>query len=717
LLRRCLLDSRGAAAMIFAITVPLMMGFAGLGIEAGSWLWHARAMQGAADAAATSAADALAFDTNPANPTSFRTEGTSVAAVNGWQNGVNGVAVTVNNPPVSGGYAGNPAAVEVIITQTSTNWFSGMLPIGYAAPQLKARSVALSNPAIDCILSLSNNNTPGVNFALLLGSVNMPNCSIGDNAQGSNALEMTGLLTSVTAYTATVYGGINAGFLNAFNFTRAPSKNSNFITPDPYACPGTQCRTMPTPTVPTALTAPATTVVPTTCAGAAVTTSGAIPAGCSKGIATSGAVTLTTAACTSASPCVIMSPFTTTKKNGKTTSTYNGPAISVTGGTLTINGGGYLTILGGTAEPAINVSGTGNVTINATTNTIQGGGSGGAAISVSGGTLTLNATTNNILGGPSGTATYGISLSGTGTVNINATTNNIQGGTGTSSANNAAINLAGTRTTLTFGPSNNNVIAGPGSSAITLNGSLNAHLVFGNGNNNIQGAASDRGRFSAMTVNLLGDVVFGNGNTTFGGPAVTANVPAVNDNSGFGAGSSKGLTLGSGTFQFMEGLSVTGGDLTLNPPATSGGIGYYIMNGGSNGGLNMTFGQLIGTNATIVLTGSGSDYANLNFNGADGMTLTAPTTGNTAGIAIFQDRNATTGNTNTVYGINFDNITGAIYTPNQMLQFEGLSVMNSQCMQLIGSTIRILGLAFINDQCEGTGVSPIGGNGAITLVE
>jgi hypothetical protein len=342
---------------------------------------------------------------------------------------------------------------------------------------------------------------------------------------------------------------------------------------------------------------------------------------------------------------------------------------------------------------------------------------------VSRGSLTINAVTNNILGGPSGTGTPGISVSGTGKVTINATTNNIQGGTAGSSTNNSAIKVSGSQPSLAFGPGTNNILAGRGSSAITVFGSSGAspyaRLTFGNGTNNIQGASADNGRHSAMSITGFGNVTFGNGNTTFGGPRVTANVPAVNDDSGFLASptTNLGLTLGSGKFLFMEGLAVTGGNLTLNPPGTSGGIGYYIMHGGSNGGLNMTLGDLIGTNATIVLTGNGGDYANLNFNAADGMTLTAPTTGSTAGIAIFQDPAAPAGNTNIVNGISFDNITGAIYTPSQALQFQGGVVMNSQCMQLIASTIRILGLASINDQCEGKGTAPIGGNGAVTLVE
>jgi len=606
--------------------------------------------------------------------------------------------VTVHSPPTAGNFTTNSAAVEVIITQTGTNWFSGFLPAGYAAPTVGARGVAMANPSLDCLLSLNNTSTAGINFDLLLGNVNMPKCSIGDNSKGSNALEISGFLTSVTAYSATVYGGINSGFFNAFNFTRTPTQNKNTITPDPYVCPGRECRAIPTLPAPVALT-PSALPIPGSCSPGTKITGNTTPAAgsCYKGISVaSGTVTITTAA---SAAYKIISP-----------TSPPGPAISVTGGTLNIANGGNFTIIGGANQPAINVTG-GTVNFGPGTNIVQGG-TTQPAINIAGGTVTFAA--------------------GAGTSSF------FQGGT-----TKPGIQVSGVTPSLTINAATNSVLAGVGTSAaITVNGTANTspytRLSFGNSNNTVQGAASDHGAHPAMTINGFGHVVFGNGNTAFGGHTVTANVPAVVDQAGFLAGSGQGLVLGSGTFQFMEGISVNGGDLTLNPPGTSGGTGYYIMDGGgstssNNGtigsGFNMTFGDLVGSNVTIALTGGASggvgatDFANINFNGGNGMTLTAPTaagTWNTTGVAIFQDPAATPlggGNANTIYGINFDNITGAIYTPSQPLSFQGLTVMNAQCTQMIAYTITIWGLAFINDDCQGVGVAPIGGNGSIILVE
>jgi hypothetical protein len=726
--RRFARDSRGAVALIFAIVLPVLLGAAGLGIEVGSWLVYRRAVQGVADAAAVSAATAIAYKGNPV------TEAETIAALNGYKSGVDGTTVTINYPPKSGSHAGNDSAVEVIITEPGSNWFSALLPVAYTAPQIFGRSVAIANPAVDCILSLSKANSdttgiPGVQFDLTKRSVSMPKCSIGDNASGSKALQLIGLSTNVKAYTATVVGQITAAAGESFTWVKTPFQQRGNVpgpaTPNPYAClPATQCRTISPPRAPAPIPPLTTATLPAancpgptrdrllTCFQGLVVTSGQtlqtirgrtytfLPSGNGPAISVAGTLNIT----------------------GGGNLTIVG--ISVTGnGSLNISGNGNLTILGGPNQPAISVSG-GNLSLKSGTNAIQGG-SGQPAILVTGGTVSLSAGSNAILGGSGGAA---VAVSG-GNVSFATAfgTNTFQGGSGS-----PAIKLSGTSPTLTINAATNHVLAGAGSPAIIVDPTsgnsttVGGELIFGNGNNKIQGAAADGGQFSAMTIGGFGQVEFGNGNTVFGGPSVTANVPAVSDNAQFQAGQGLGLVLGSGIFQFMEGLSVTGGDLTLNPARTSGGIGYYIMDGGSVGGLNMTAGDLNGKNATIILTGgsaggvASSDFANINVNGADGIALTAPTTAgawNTAGIAVFQDVNAPAGNANTIYGVNFDNITGAIYLPNNPLVFEGLSAMTSQCTQLIAGTLEILGLTSIDDECQGTGTVPITGGSSIVLVE
>ena len=52
ILMRFVLDRQGNIAVIMALTLPVVLGGAGLGIEVTNWLMTQRSMQNAADAAA-----------------------------------------------------------------------------------------------------------------------------------------------------------------------------------------------------------------------------------------------------------------------------------------------------------------------------------------------------------------------------------------------------------------------------------------------------------------------------------------------------------------------------------------------------------------------------------------------------------------------------------------------------------------------------------------
>ena len=390
-------------------------------------------------------------------------------------------------------------------------------------------------------------------------------------------------------------------------------------------------------------------------------------------------------------------------------------------------------VLGQVAGFGISVAG-GILTIAGnTTNTIVSTGASG--ILVAGGTLTIgsaSATPNSSVLGQ-GAAGAAISLTG-GTVTINGnSTNNFQ------SVSSIALSVSGG--TMTIGgagvTATNKILAQASSqSAISVSGGT---LTLGGGTSTIQGSVLTPG--VPVTVSGTGNFVTLDGITAIIGPsaptvaAITSATTSGNCGFGFGGCTGKDLSLGAGTYTLMGGISVTGGNLTLNPNGT--GIGTYILYGNQiscitgnnfegtvNAGFCMTFGDFNGTNSTIVLTGNGtSGYATLHNDGADGFNLTAPTTGATAGIAVFQDRNAPTTGTNGTAGISFLNVTGALYFPEQALNFFGITLGNLQpangnaCMQMIANTIQIQGLAFLDDQCAGTGVTPIVSAGSGSVVE
>ena len=162
-------------------------------------------------------------------------------------------------------------------------------------------------------------------------------------------------------------------------------------------------------------------------------------------------------------------------------------------------------------------------------------------------------------------------------------------------------------------------------------------------------------------------------------------------------------------------VSTNNGKLTLTPG------GNFIVKGGS---LNVGGGaSLTGTGVTIVLTGAGANYATATVAATSTVTLTAPTTGATAGIAFFQDRLAppTTNpaTTNTFNGGTGQSITGALYFPNQTVKFGGGTTANITCIEIVARALTLTGNATLKLDCTGTGVVAIGGSGGAqpTMVE
>ena len=99
------------------------------------------------------------------------------------------------------------------------------------------------------------------------------------------------------------------------------------------------------------------------------------------------------------------------------------------------------------------------------------------------------------------------------------------------------------------------------------------------------------------------------------------------------------------------------------------------------------------------------------------ITLSAPTTGQTAGILFFGDRNAPSSNTNVLSGFTTANLQGAIYFPTQTMQYGSSAGTITGCQQLIAWHVddNINNLPF-NGTCTGTGMKTIGASSTL-LVE
>jgi hypothetical protein len=207
-LGRLLRDTRGITLPLVALALTALIGFTGLGVETGLWYTIKRHDQSAADFAALSGAMELAAGqpylvTGPP-PAGICGLSQRVAAQNGFTfvsftcpgaspactNPASG-KMCVNNPPVLGALAGDPTAVEVILSQQQNALFASLsLP----NVTINARAVAkVQNNGISCSTALNPTIAPGISFQ---GTTTVSlNCSFAANSNSPDAIDVSGNTT------------------------------------------------------------------------------------------------------------------------------------------------------------------------------------------------------------------------------------------------------------------------------------------------------------------------------------------------------------------------------------------------------------------------------------------------------------------------------------------------------------------------------------------
>lgn len=263
------------------------------------------------------------------------------------------------------------------------------------------------------------------------------------------------------------------------------------------------------------------------------------------------------------------------------------------------------------------------------------------------------------------------------------------------------------------------------SSSLSLSGSASINLgCSAAANSTSQSAISLSG-----SANLTAQNIYTPGNyTTSGSSTLSTSSPPVTGSSPL-ADPYAGVNVPSIGPCDQTNFSVNGGSQILNPGVYCNGFningnanvtlnaGTYIIDRGSfniNGGATLS-----GTNVTIILTSStGSNYATANINGGANVTLSAPTSGTYSGLAFFQDRNAPSNGSDSFNGGSTMNITGAMYFPDQSLNFSGGNTTGSgSCTEIIASTISFTGNSNINSNCPNSGIQFAGPPGSVKLVE
>ncbi|WP_448205117.1 pilus assembly protein TadG-related protein [Azospirillum sp. sgz302134] len=161
---------------------------------------------------------------------------------------------------------------------------------------------------------------------------------------------------------------------------------------------------------------------------------------------------------------------------------------------------------------------------------------------------------------------------------------------------------------------------------------------------------------------------------------------------------------------YCGGIQITGGTVTFKPGT------YYIV----DGKLDVNGGTLKGQyststdGVTFVFTTrgvTGTNIGGMDIRGNAVLSLRAPADLSNPfhGLLFYQDRRAPVGAVNKLNGGSYTDVEGAVYFPNQELDWAGTNgTASPSCTQIVAKTVTFLGNATLGvDQCGSRGVSQI----------
>jgi hypothetical protein len=206
-------DRKGASAVLFGLSVVVLMGFLGLSVETSFWYLEKRELQEATDSAAL--AGAREYGANSRTQASMEAAALQAATESGFPSPT---LLDLNQPPDSGLFAiggalEDPAAVEVVLTETYNTYFVSLF--GMDSVDITTRAVAVEGGGFQtsaCILALDAlmpcpNKDDGLIFQGDL-DLTVTECSIHSNDMCGSAIEFNGN-PNVTADCLTYSGKVD----------------------------------------------------------------------------------------------------------------------------------------------------------------------------------------------------------------------------------------------------------------------------------------------------------------------------------------------------------------------------------------------------------------------------------------------------------------------------------------------------------------------------
>ncbi len=218
-------SQEGSVAVLIAVVMIAVIGFAALGTEVVFLLVKHRHMQSAADAAAFGGAIAL----GTGSPSDLTVEAQAAASEAGFTNGLNGTVVAVNHPPLSGSHIGDAASVEVVIKQPQA--VSLMQLFQFSSVDVRARAVAqVGGSGLYCVLALDPTAFGAIALYNNTAIINST-CGVGVNSSSSSALFMTN--NALINGPVSVHGGWT--LYNHASLNGSPNVQQAPVLADPYA--------------------------------------------------------------------------------------------------------------------------------------------------------------------------------------------------------------------------------------------------------------------------------------------------------------------------------------------------------------------------------------------------------------------------------------------------------------------------------------------------
>ena len=221
-------DHAGASFTITALSFPVLLGMAGLGLDAVTWYQDKRQNQTIADNAAV--AGTIALSRNPdISIDDLKAVVWESASLSGFVNGTHGT-VAVNSPPSAGPNEGVDGFVEVFVREQGALYFSGMLLTSPVTIETRAVG-GISTFGEHCVVALDQTADGAITVD---GNADVvSDCGMASNSSSSRAIYVDGNAT-LTAQPLQAHGDIEESGNATINY-HAPAQPLSERVNDPYA--------------------------------------------------------------------------------------------------------------------------------------------------------------------------------------------------------------------------------------------------------------------------------------------------------------------------------------------------------------------------------------------------------------------------------------------------------------------------------------------------